>query len=477
MKVISHSLKVFLFLVLVFAGTFYLFAEQDDLNVLIEKGQHLVSQKEYPAGISVLETVLTKEPNNAKALNSLLNACDQYSQQLLAQSHFEQAQTYITKMDEALQKIAALPVIELLGNQDDSNTPSSRVQREVTSAKAFLLNPTSKQEKDSDIVSLNAGRELYNEAVQNFNKHQYEIADNLLHESIKIDSSNPYAYELLGEIANLNHKLDEAETYYRKAFSLNPSPKLREKYEKLMREKEIDKSQQQYSDEHFIIRYRRSENLEGSKIRDYLRDAYRTVSQDFGHYPKYKIPVALYDREEYQQLMGSVPHWSGALYDGKIRIPVYGASEDILDEATTANLRKLIYHELTHAFVLELSRTKCPIWLNEGLAQYEENRIKAVDLRRLTDAVQSKSLVSIDELMFEDVSKTSSQDKALLFYLESFSLTSYLINHSRFYNMKELLIELGKGTTFLDAFEKAFGRTFKDFAGEWQRDLETRQRA
>ena len=122
MKVISRSFKLFLFLALVSAGTFYLFAEQDDLNMLIEKGQHLVGQKEYPAGIAVLETVLTKEPNNAKALNSLLNAYDQYSQQLLAQDHFEQAQTYIKKMDDTLQKIAALPVIELSGSQDDSNT-------------------------------------------------------------------------------------------------------------------------------------------------------------------------------------------------------------------------------------------------------------------------------------------------------------------------------------------------------------------
>ena len=422
-----------------------------------------------------METVLAKEPENTKVLNALLNAYDQYSQQLLDQDRFDQAQMYIKKMDGTLQKIAVLPVIELSGTQD--GIPKSRVEREVASAKAFLLNPKQEQKKDSDIISLNAGRELYNEAVQNFNKRQYEVAEDLLQESIQVDTSNPYAYELLGEIANLNHQLDEAEMYYRKAFSLNPSPKLREKFEKLTREKEIDQTQQQYSDEHFIIRYRRSESLEGSKIRDYLREAHRTISQDFGHYPKYKVPVVLYDREEYEKLMGSVPHWSGALYDGKIRIPVYETSSDITDQTTTVNLRKLIHHELTHAFVLDLSRIKCPVWLNEGLAQYEENKIQAINLNALTDAIRTKSLVTIDELMFEDISKTASTDKAFLFYLESFSLTSYLISHSRFYNMKELLIELGKGTTFLEAFEKAFGRTFKDFTSEWQLDLETRQHA
>ena len=347
----------------------------------------------------------------------------------------------------------------------------------MASAKAFLLD--SEQGEVTDIVSLNMGRELYNEAIQSFTKHQYEVAEDLLKQSVALDATNPYAFELLGEIANLNHELDEAESYYKKAFSLNPDSKLRGKYEKLIREKGIDKEQQQYSDEHFIIRYRRTEGLEGSKIREHLRSAYRVISQDFGHYPRYKVPVLLYDREEYQQLMGSVPHWSGALYDGKIRLPVYqgalpkssGASQPALGLATEADLKKFIYHELTHAFVLDLSRMKCPVWLNEGLAQYEENKIQSIDLKPLAEAVRTNSLVSPEDLLFKDVSKSASQEEAILFYLESYSLVSHLLERNRFYNVKQLLIELGKGTSFPDAFEKVFGRTFKDFASSWFEDL------
>lgn len=454
-----HSF-LFPFLFLLMITSFCLSAAEDHLAALIEKGELLIRQGSYPAGIALLEAVVNKDPKNSRALNSLLTACDTYSQKLIAENHFDQAQTYLKKMEKMIPQIGSLPAREFAS--EDINT-SSRIKREMISTKAFLL--SSEQGEKAEVVSLNAGRERYNEAVRKFNQRQYEMADNLLKESIELDPTNPYAYELLGEIANLNHRLEEAEAYYKKAFSLNPDLKVKAKYEKLVREKNIDKTQQQYLDEHFVIRYRRSESLEGSKIRDYLREAYRTISQDFGHYPKYKIPVVLYDRTEYEVLMGGTPHWSSALYDGKIRLPVYG-------QALEGDLRKLIYHELTHAFVLDLSQTKCPIWLNEGLAQYQENKAKPIPLEPLIDAVRTKTLFSIDELMFEDISKDQSHEKALLFYIQSFSLVSYLLGHSRLYDMKQLLIELGKSTPFLKAFEKVYGRPFEDFTGRWREDLE-----
>ncbi|MBI4368426.1 MAG: tetratricopeptide repeat protein [Candidatus Omnitrophica bacterium] len=445
-------------------------ADQDQISPLIEKGNTFIQQGNYEGGIAILETVLRRDPQNEKVLNVLLHAYDDYSQKLISENRFIQAQTYIKKMEAMIQGVDQLSEPRSLGRE---NNAPSRIKRELASAKAFMLN--SPLATAVDIVSLNAGREHYNEAVDHFNKHQYEVAESLLKESIELDPSNPYAYELLGEIANLNHRLDEAEAYYKKAFSLNPDPKLREKYEKVIREKNIDKMQQQYSDEHFIIRYRRSGSLEGSRIREFLREAYRSISQDFGYYPKYKVPVLLYDYEEYRELSSTAPHWSGALFDGKIRLPVYdngGKTADLNEN----DLKKLIYHELTHAFVLDLSQLKCPVWLNEGLAQYEENKIQPVHLRLLAQAVRKKDLIGIDELMFLDPSLTKSQEKVVLFYLQSFSFTAYLVEQRRFYSMKQLLLEVGKETRFREAFEKAFGRTIEDLWGDWQVALERQLR-
>lgn len=444
----------------------FIFADTPELTSLIQKGETLIKQGSYPAGIAVLETVLTKDPKNPKVLNSLLEACDRYSQKLLAEHHFTLAQNYLKKMDEIMKKMESLPSREFSTNDVKAQ---SRIKREMASARAFMSDST---KQSSDLVKLNAGRERYNEAVKYFTQRQYDVAETLLKESIELDQTNSYAYELLGEIANLNQHLEEAERYYKQAFLINPDPALRAKYEKLIREKSIDKNQQQYEDEHFIIRYRRSETIEGSQIREFLREAYRTISQELGYYPKYKILVALYDRDEYQKLMGSVPHWSGALFDGKIRIPVYVNSP----EGTQAfydgkELKKLIYHELTHAFVLDLSQMKCPIWLNEGLAQYYENKIKPIDLSLMMNTAKTGTLLKTDELIFQDISKITSHEKAVLYYQESFSLVSYILRQSRMYHMKKLLLEMGKGTAFMEAFETSFGRSFKDIAASWQRSL------
>lgn len=442
-------------------------AGEEELASLLKRAETLLTQESYPAAIAILETMLSQDPKNAEALDRLVRACDLYIQKLIAEDRVGQVQTYLQKMEDAVQNMEAVPETKSPGT---SSVTQSRIKRELANAKAFLQDGG--EGKGANVISLAASREQYNEAVDHFMKHEYEMAERMLTKSVELDSSNPYAFQLLAEIANLNHELAEAEEYYRKAFSLNPDPLLREKYEKVILERKIDKTKQQYTDEHFIIRYRRDENLEGSRLREYLREAYQDVSEEFGYYPKYKIPVVLYDRTEYLSLMSSVPHWSAAFFDGKIRLPVYaGPSSGVKNEH---EIKKLIYHELTHAFILDLSRVKCPLWLNEGLAQYEENKVQPVNLKPLSDAVQAKTLIGLDEIVSYEAPASLILSKAQLFYVESFSLVSYLIEKSRFYHLKKLLIALGEGQSFYEAFEKIFGRTFQDVASDWQHDLERR---
>ncbi|MBI4372725.1 MAG: hypothetical protein HY585_03245 [Candidatus Omnitrophica bacterium] len=438
-------------------------AGHDDLNLMIEKGKASIEQGDYQAGIAVLETVLARDPDHPEALSKLLEAYDAYSHQLIEGGRFDQAKTYIDKMNAMVQKNDSDTIPQFTTTESKIQ---SRVEREKISAKAFLSDPHSKQA--TTIVTLSAGRERYNEAVKHYQKNEFQLAEQLLLESIEFDQTNPNAYELLGELASLKQDLKKAKEYYQKAFGLNPDPRLREKLERLSREEEIDKNYQQYSDEHFIIRYQRDREFEGSAIREYLRAAYRDISQSFGFYPKNKIPVLFYEREEFEALYGKLPHWLAAMYDGKIRLPVYTGGR------TETDLKAFIYHELTHAFALNLSEMKCPNWLNEGLAQYFENQVRPIQMRGLELAVQNKSLISTDELLFKEFYKVPSHDTVTLYYLEVFSLTTEMINRFGMYKMKVLLAELGRGQSVFEAFEKVFGRSFKDFSGEWQRDLERR---
>ena len=58
-----------------------------------------------------------------------------------------------------------------------------------------------------------------------------------------------------------------------------------------------------------------------------------------------------------------------AMYDGKIRLP------SVDDNTDLTTFQSLMVHEYTHALVYYLAGPKCPIWLNEGLAQIQENTV------------------------------------------------------------------------------------------------------
>ena len=435
-------------------------AESENLTGLVKKGELLMAQGAYSAAIAVLENVLKQDPENVQALNQLLESYNRYSQHLIEQKRFDQVPTYIEKLEQTIQKLDAIPLPEFTTAE---LAIRSRVRREMATAKSFLLD--AKHVRTEDLVALNTGREYYNEAVKHFRNHDYKLAEETLLESVKYDQTNPYAYELLGRIASLRQNLEAAEHFYRKAFALNPDPRLRESFERIVQEKNIDQTQQQYADEHFIIRYRRKEEWEGAQIRAYLRDAYRTISQAFGSYPKSKIPVILYDREEFQSLNADVPHWLVAMFDGKIRLPVYAQN------ASEVDVKRLVHHELAHAFILNLSKMKCPIWLNEGIAQYFEDQVRPIPMHTLERAVQQNKLIEADDLLFKEFYNLPSHEQVSLYYLQSFSITKELIGRYQLFRLKKLLIEIGNDVPFQDAFEKVYGQIFRDYWADWYKTV------
>lgn len=92
-----------------------------------------------------------------------------------------------------------------------------------------------------------------------------------------------------------------------------------------------------------------------------LEVAYDSLSILFGFMPENKICVVLYEEKEYQGV-GPHPDWVGAIFDGKLRIPV-----NLMEYREV--YRPVLFHELTHAFVRSMTRAELPFWLNEGIAQ------------------------------------------------------------------------------------------------------------
>lgn len=144
-----------------------------------------------------------------------------------------------------------------------------------------------------------------------------------------------------------------------------------------------------YKTPHFEIYFYPEFEQHLARLSSYAESAYQKVSSDLKHEIPYPIPLILYKtHSEYEQTNLAPPEFtegSGALTEGvrnRMLVPI--------DEPPD-RLQRLIAHELTHVFENDLiprgiMRRGTPLWVDEGLASYEEGTWAPLDLMEIRDA-------------------------------------------------------------------------------------------
>lgn len=190
---------------------------------------------------------------------------------------------------------------------------------------------------------------------------------------------------------------------------------------------------------HFELAYdgSRDEILWGShRLLELLEQGYDDYGLFFGHYPveagRPRIAVSLYRRESFDQLTG-LGDWAGGAFDGTVRVPV-GDFE--LEEE---RLRRVLRHELVHAFVREVGGTRVPGWLNEGLAQWLEDQ-RAEQLEAARAALTGRELFPLERLE-GSLASWDDADQIALAYAQSLLFVDHL---ARTFG-EALLVELVRG--------------------------------
>ncbi len=210
----------------------------------------------------------------------------------------------------------------------------------------------------------------------------------------------------------------------------------------------LEDSMEEESSEHFRISFDGYRHGAISRtVLGILEDAYGTVGKEFGYFPSEPLDTVLYTNRDFFDIT-QAPGWSGGIYDGKIRIPVRGA------ESNEALLRKVLFHEYTHAAVHSLYE-RCPLWMNEGLAEYFSKNYT----KKIGQIIPLRSL----ERSFSWLSGQQVQ----VAYWESYSAVSFLIETHGFYRIKEFLRSLSEGAALDDAFKGSFGSTYGEFVATW----------
>jgi hypothetical protein len=215
---------------------------------------------------------------------------------------------------------------------------------------------------------------------------------------------------------------------------------------------------------HFILRYDRqvSDYRLGQQILTTLESQYRQLSSELVSQPPATVAVILYPDETYFDIT-QAPSWTGALFDGKIRVPTKGLV------SVTTELAAILRHELTHSFIASLSGRGCPSWFNEGVAQLQEGKSAANYRKWLAQLHKDKQLIPLASLKGSLVGLPSGA--AGLAYVEGLSAVEHLVSRFGRPAIRSILELMGQNHHFDNAFRTVVRQNVGDFEADWQQDL------
>ena len=176
---------------------------------------------------------------------------------------------------------------------------------------------------------------------------------------------------MLGFVQFANDHTSEAIRWWKKSLAVRPDATVTQYLEKAERESKAECDFSQRESSHFNLHFEgksTSENFRHNLLAT-LDSEFDDLVRDLGYSPRNVVPVTLYTQQAFFDVTRA-PAWTGAINDGKIRIPVSGISN------VTPELARVLKHELTHSFVAQITSNRCPTWLNEGVAQMEEGQVE-----------------------------------------------------------------------------------------------------
>ncbi len=258
--------------------------------------------------------------------------------------------------------------------------------------------------------------------------------------AVRLAPESPDALAVLGYAQFAADRTADAVRTWKKSLALRPDTALQKYLEKAQREAtaEADFSQRQSS--HFTLRYEGAQTSESLRreLLISLESSYDDLVRQLGVAPRNSIPVVLYTGQAFFDVT-QAPAWSGALNDGKLRIPVEGLT------SVTPELARVLKHELAHSFINYLSGGRCPQWLHEGIAQAMEPKSLGSNGRRLTQLFAAQHEIPFNGL--EGSFMRFSGLEASLAYDESLAAVQYIIDTYGMGDIRQVLERLGQGTS------------------------------
>jgi hypothetical protein len=283
----------------------------------------------------------------------------------------------------------------------------------------------------------------------------------------RVAPESPDALAMLGFVEFAGDHTQEAIRCWKKSLALRPDPTVSQYLAKAERESSAEAEFSERESSHFNLHFEGKDTSENFR-RDLLAaldSDYDDLVRDLGYSPRNNIAVTLYTQQTFFDVT-QAPSWTGALNDGRLRIPVSGVS------SVTSDLARVLKHELTHSFIAQMSNNRCPTWLNEGIAQLEEGKSSASSGHTLS--LMYSAGAEIPYNMLEGSFMSFSRQEASVAYAESLATVEYMNSTYGMSDIQRILGLLSQGSSTEAALRSSIHSDYRQLRDEMARWLADR---
>ena len=278
-------------------------------------------------------------------------------------------------------------------------------------------------------------------------------AERQFQRALQLDPALNDASLLLGELQYRSGRIREAVATYEAALKSAPGdPRLKEKISLWSAEARTESRFAETRGVHFRALFEGpvDQGLARRAV-DLLEATYRRIGDSLQFYPTQSIEVVLYTSQQFRDITRG-PTWAGGVYDGRIRVPVKGALDQIEE------LERVLAHEYVHALVAGIAGRGVPAWVNEGLAVVLEPGGLA-GAERVVAAARKRPALPELHTGFSGLPDAQAQ----LAYAESALAVRRMLDVRGPSAVVMLLRDLGAGAQFSTAFHQRIGLRYEEF--------------
>jgi hypothetical protein len=203
------------------------------------------------------------------------------------------------------------------------------------------------------------------------------------------------------------------------------------------------------------------------ELMDTCEEGLAGLTQDVGASPERPIDIYIYaSTDDVRGAMVFSQEWTGGVAYTAFSTIAIGIPPSELDWG-----KRALVHELTHLVVHQATFSpygQLPVWLDEGLAMYNEGELQPVFSSSLAEAILEDELISVRSLCSPFSAET---EKARLSYAQSYSVAKYLLDNYGQDKMLDLLAVFKEGSTYDEALTEVYGFDIDGLDVRWRQTL------